>query len=924
MKRNLIRIAFTFLCLFPIFSFATHYRAGEIIYKLTAPLTYQADVITYTKTSGSSAGADRDTIQIFWGDGTADVIIRINGIDGNGNGVPDGEFVFDDIKKNIYRGVHQYAGIRPFYLVSVEDANRINDIININGGGSVNTPFYVEDTIKFYDIASLGYNNSPVLLNPPIDFANINDTFYHNPNAYDIDGDSLFFELMVPKQSVFANVPGYQYPDEIIPGANNKFTINSRTGEIIWGTPQKEGIYNIAILIREYRNQILLSTLIRDMQIIVNNYPNDPPVIIDVKDTCIIAGMPLSLLVSASDINLPQQVSLTASGAPFLTSVSPAIFDSAYGNPATSTFNWNTRCEHIRSQFYSVVFRAADDFRIGTGSGSVRVPLVDLETWLIKVIAPPPTNLVATPFNNGINLTWDNPYTCGSVPNFRGFSVWRRIGSNNFTPDSCETGLEGRGYTMIAENVNTYTYRDIDIVHGQKYCYRILAHFSQLSPNGLVTYDNALSIPSNEDCAELKRDVPVITNVDVTNTDITNGSIFINWVNPIIPDLDTILYPGPYKYELYKNEGLAGANPLSLIQTFTSSSFTGLLADTFYTDNLLNTEEKQYNYKVNFKYRSDSIVGPTSNASSIYLKIQARDKALNLNWNELVPWSNQLYYIYKQNKITFLYEKIDSTINTSYIDTGLLNDTLYCYFIESSGRYTGTNYPEPLLNKSQIACERPNDTIPPCSPLLTITNDCGKISNAEWNASHWKNYLSWNIPDESCGYDIAKYKLYYTPIQGGNFILIDSSFVKTDTNYTHDLSSATSIAGCYKLTAVDFSGNESIDNAIICIDNCPIYELPNVFTPNNDGFNDLYKPFPYRFVSKVDFKVQDRWGNVVFETQNPDILWDGTDTKTGKNLSEGVYFYTGKYYEETLIGPVEKPLPPNKNGGGFIHLMRNK
>lgn len=903
---------------------ATHYRAGEIVYRLTAPLTYEVDVITYTKTTGSSAGADRDTIQIFWGDGTSDVIVRINGVDGNGNGVPDGQFVFDDIKMNIYRGSHQYAGIRPFYLISMEDANRINDIININGGGSVNTPFYVEDTIKFYDIASLGYNNSPVLLNPPIDFANVNDTFYHNPNAYDADGDSLDFELIVPKQSVFGNVPGYQYPDEIIPGANNKFTINEFTGEIIWGTPQQQGIYNIAILIREYRNHVLLSTLIRDMQIIVNNYPNDPPIINDVRDTCIIAGMPLNVRVEAYDINLPQNVSLNASGAPFLASVSPARFDSAFGNPVSSNFIWNTQCEHIRSQFYSVVFRAADDFRIGTGSGSTRVPLVDLETWIIRVIAPPPTNLLATAFNNGIDLSWDNPYTCGSVANFRGFSVWRRIESNNFTPDSCETGLDGRGYVMIADNVNAYTYRDVDIVHGQKYCYRILAHFSKLSPNGLVEYDNALSIPSNEDCAELKRDVPVLIHVDVTNTDVANGSIFINWVNPLIPDLDTILYPGSYKYELYRNDGLPGASAASLIQTFASSSFTGLRTDTFYTDNLLNTETTQYSYKVVFKYASDSIVGPTSTASSIYLDILPKDKALQLTWNESVPWTNNIYYIYKQNKVTLLYELKDSTVLTSYTDTGLINDTLYCYYIESKGRYSGSNYPEPLLNKSQIDCDRPNDTIPPCAPLLAINNDCGKIKNSEWNSTHWKNYLSWNIPEDLCGFDIAKYKLYYTPINGGVFKLIDSSFSKLDTNFIHDLSSGTGIAGCYKITAVDFSGNESIDAAIVCVDNCPLYELPNVFTPNVDGYNDLFKPFPYRFVSRVDFKVSDRWGNIVFETTNPDILWDGNDSKTGKALSEGVYFYTGKYYEETLNGIVEKPLPPNKNGGGFIHLMRSK
>lgn len=913
-----------FLLISSVSAYATHYRAGEIIYRLTAPLTYEADVITYTKTSGTSAGADRDTVLIVWGDGTFELITRINGIDGNGNGVPDGEFVFDDIKKNVYRGTHQYAGILPFYVISVEDANRIDNIININGGGSVNTPFYVEDTLFFFDIPSLGYNNSPVLLNPPIDFANVNDTFYHNPNAYDIDGDSLHFKLMVPKQSSFANVPGYEYPDEIIPGAANNFTINAANGEIIWATPQRIGIYNIAILISEFRNNIKLSTMIRDMQIIVNDYPNDPPIISDIKDTCIIAGMPLRVLVSASDVNIPQQVTLTASGAPFLVPVSPASFDTSIGNPTSSTFIWNTQCQHIRSQFYTVVFKAVDDFRIGTGSGSMRVPLVDLETWQIRVIAPPPQNLTATAIPNAIDLNWDNPYSCASVPNFRGFSVWKRVNSNNFIPDSCETGLAGRGYTKIADNLTSYTYRDFEVVNGQKYCYRILAHFSKLSPNGLVEYDNAESIPSNEACAELNRDVPILLHVDVTNTDISSGSIFVDWANPRIPDLDTLLYTGPYKYELFRHEGLPGTNTPVLLQTFTATGFSAISNDTFYTDNSINTLEKQYSYVVRMKYNSDSILQKQSTASSVFLTISPADKSLALSWSDSVPWSNELYYIYKQNRISGIFELLDSTIRSNYVDTGLQNDTLYCYYIQSKGKYTGGGYIEPLLNRSQIACMRPIDTVAPCAPPLLVTNDCGKIADAEWNPTRWRNYLSWKLPNDSCGYDIVAYKLYYTPVQGSAFILIDSNLVRNDSTFTHDLSTSTGIAGCYRLTAIDRSGNESKDAVIICIDNCPLYVLPNVFTPNGDGANDVFKPFPYRFVESIDMKISDRWGNIVFETTNPDILWNGTQFNNGKALSEGVYFYTGTYNEVTLNGIQNKPLPPNKNGGGFIHLMRNK
>jgi gliding motility-associated-like protein len=243
----------------------------------------------------------------------------------------------------------------------------------------------------------------------------------------------------------------------------------------------------------------------------------------------------------------------------------------------------------------------------------------------------------------------------------------------------------------------------------------------------------------------------------------------------------------------------------------------------------------------------------------------------------------------------------------------------------SKGSYTGTNYPDPLYNKSQEVCERPRDTIPPCAPPLTITNECDLIENSEWDKTHWKNYLHWQVSSSDCGGDIVRYKIYFKAPLTKDFVLLDSSLGKNDTSYTHDLSlSTTGIAGCYRLTAVDNAGNETDSVFTVCTDNCPLYELPNVFTPNGDGANELFIPFPYRFIGSIDMTITDRWGNVVFTTQNPDILWDGKDMKTGKPVAEGVYFYSGKYYEETLIGKVERPLPPGKNGGGFIHLMRNK
>jgi gliding motility-associated-like protein len=86
--------------------------------------------------------------------------------------------------------------------------------------------------------------------------------------------------------------------------------------------------------------------------------------------------------------------------------------------------------------------------------------------------------------------------------------------------------------------------------------------------------------------------------------------------------------------------------------------------------------------------------------------------------------------------------------------------------------------------------------------------------------------------------------------------------------------------------------NESEFSEVLCADNCPFYVLPNIFTPNNDGQNDLFQPFPFKFGESIDLKVFNRWGDVVFETKDPAILWDGKDNESGNVVSDGVYYYT--------------------------------
>jgi hypothetical protein len=428
-----LTLAFTLLIAAPQ-AFATHNRAGEITYTFVGPNTVQVTIATWTK--ASSVAADRDSLPISWGDGSAiTVVARINGAPGGCCGVPNGVMLGNDIKYNLYVGTHTYPGAPPppnnFYIVSMTDPNRNIAIINISN--SVNVLFYIEDTIFFpTNVQDIGYDNSPLCLNPPIDFAYVGDTFWHNPAVYDAQGDSVNFRMIIPLQGQGLIVPGYADPTTFPTGntPTNIETLNIHTGMYMWATPQESGIYNVAFLITWYRRGLLLGTIDRDMQIIVLDDTTAPPVVNVPMDTCIRAGDVLRAAVTGTN-PAGYTVTLTGYGGPladdptiFPDSLSPATFTNIIGNPvitgnpAQGAFVWNTVCLDIREQPYQIVFKAQ------SASPLTNNPKVDLKTWNIEVIPPPPLDLTDTFLHRAVQIHWQNPYKCDSINTFRGYSIW--------------------------------------------------------------------------------------------------------------------------------------------------------------------------------------------------------------------------------------------------------------------------------------------------------------------------------------------------------------------------------------------------------------------------------------------------------------------------------------------------------------------
>jgi gliding motility-associated-like protein len=70
--------------------------------------------------------------------------------------------------------------------------------------------------------------------------------------------------------------------------------------------------------------------------------------------------------------------------------------------------------------------------------------------------------------------------------------------------------------------------------------------------------------------------------------------------------------------------------------------------------------------------------------------------------------------------------------------------------------------------------------------------------------------------------------------------------------------------------------------------------LPNVITPNGDGFNDIWKLNPKIDLDGSHLVIFDRWGRVVYEVDNYANNWGGTYKSTGQVLPDDTYYYVLK------------------------------
>jgi len=263
---------------------------------------------------------------------------------------------FTGIQEWVYEGIITLPMQCTDWQFSYSLCCRNAAITTITNPGS-NT-FYIYANLN--NVAST-CNSSPVFSNKPVPFACLGQQLCFNHGAVDADGDSLVYSLVNPKQTATTNV-SYIGPYSATTPLNSSPAIqfNTATGDICF-TPQQLQVTVMAVLVQEYRNGVLIGSVVRDIQVTVLNCNNSLPTLTGINgtndfDITVCANDPLCFNVFSNDPDAGQQLSV------FYNNAIPAATFNTAGTPhPTGTFCWTPSQADISSNPYCFTLRVGDD-----------------------------------------------------------------------------------------------------------------------------------------------------------------------------------------------------------------------------------------------------------------------------------------------------------------------------------------------------------------------------------------------------------------------------------------------------------------------------------------------------------------------------------------------------------------------------------
>ena len=203
-------------------------------------------------------------------------------------------------------------------------------------------------------------NSSPVFTNVPVSFFCIGQEFHYNHGAYDPDGDSLVYSFIDPRSAASTPVvftTGYSATNPISSSPPISIAAN---GDIVM-TPTAQEVGVMTILVQEYRNGVLIGSVVRDMEVWTSPCSNILPTASGINGTNnfnIVAcpGKPISFNINCADPDVSQNVLMDWNHA-----IPGGVFTSTSNSRPVGTFSWTPSISDARKQPYTFTVTVQDN-----------------------------------------------------------------------------------------------------------------------------------------------------------------------------------------------------------------------------------------------------------------------------------------------------------------------------------------------------------------------------------------------------------------------------------------------------------------------------------------------------------------------------------------------------------------------------------
>lgn len=853
--------------------FASHIIGGSIHYEILSGDLYEVTLTLYRDCSSSTEYDDPASIGIFNSSGTLVHNLEINFDDATVTSIETESYnacfmapLGLCVEEAIYVGTVNLPPIAGGYTLTYQRCCRNFSIVNVPTGTDVGITLTTE--IPGPELASVNANPE-FATHPPLVIC-LNAPFVFNHSATDADGDQLVYEFCAPLNTnvsgSYINPPGAPpynglsynagyssvYPIDASPA----FTINPSTG-LITGTPTALGQYVFGVCIHEYRNGVLINSTNRDFQLNVTTCdPVDSPVIADQENIC--SGLTVEFL-NDSDEEL--------------------------------TYHWD----------FGVTGTVADTSNLYEPSYTYPLP----GTYEIMLVMNPGLPCADTTYANYVSSPGLTPaissydYYCDG--NTLLYNFYGEGGTNNTTTFQWE--LTNNGETIV------YNQQDLLAI--------------SVGDNGTAV-DVALTV-SQDGCSETVEDAFVIPSSVVAEIAPQNtfcdgfGYQFENnsqnadsyhWDFGLMDAVASSDEENPYYLfpdtGLYTVELIAYAENLCPDTTTTQMLIYGLLDPSFdpqeaqcYEGNSFqfsaqgaSTDEAQYQW--DFGALATPSISNSQHPSNIhFLQEGVYEVALTITENDCIETYT--------DSIEVILNPVFSAVCDTAIGCGSVNAifhgaTEYNYPVHYDWDFgDGTTatasspvheYTSPGIYDVAVHCYTETGCIDAEDFIFYDVIEVHSLPVAGFEISGSSDELI-GAYAEITSVSTGAIACYYAISDGSTYQSFDFSHEFTESGIITITQIVENELGC---TAT------AVGTVII---NGYVFYAPNSFTPNEDGINDIWKP-EVTGASTYHLQIFDRWGEVIFESDDQNEPWIGNVHRGEYYAQDGVYAY--QVVIEDLVG----------------------